>query len=306
MDAGHRQPGGLARLDHPVRQRRRHAGRQPPRDGTLHYGRNGTPTTWALCEALTEMEPGAAMTRLYPSGSGGGGRGAARRCLQAGDELLMVDSAYGPTRALCDSVLKRFGVTTRYYDPMVGAGIAELIGEKTRAIFMESPGTHSFEVQDVPGDLRGGEGAGARHPARQHLGDAALLPGVAAGVDLSILACTKYVGGHADLMLGSVTVDRGGRGPAGEDAAGARPDRRAGRRLAGAARPQDARRAAPAAPGERAQGRALAAGAAAGRARPPSRFAGLPRATSIGSAISAARPGCSRSCSTATMRRAPG
>ena len=148
----------------------------PPRDGLLHYGRNGTPTTWALCEALTELEPGAAMTRLYPSGSAAVA-GALLAVLEAGDELLMVDSAYGPTRALCDGVLKRFGVTTRYYDPMIGAGIAELIGERTRAVFMESPGTHTFEVQDVPSHLRGGEGAGPGHPDRQHLGDSALLPG---------------------------------------------------------------------------------------------------------------------------------
>src|SRR3954462_14478298 len=98
----------------------------PPKDGVLHYGRNGTPTTWALCDALTEMEPGAAMTRLYPSGAAAVA-GALLAVLQAGDELLMVDSAYGPTRALCDGVLKRFGVATTYYDPMIGAGIDALI-----------------------------------------------------------------------------------------------------------------------------------------------------------------------------------
>src|SRR3954465_11394421 len=91
---------------------------QPPKDGLLHYGRNGTPTAWALCEALTEMEPGAAMTRLYPSGAAAAA-GALLGVLEAGDELLMVDSAYGPTRALCDGVLKRFGVATTYYDPMI-------------------------------------------------------------------------------------------------------------------------------------------------------------------------------------------
>src|SRR5688500_6505836 len=85
----------------------------PPRDGILHYGRNGTPTIWALCEALTELEPGAALTRLFPSGSGAVAT-ALLSVLEAGDELLMVDSAYGPTRALCDSVLKRLGMTTVY------------------------------------------------------------------------------------------------------------------------------------------------------------------------------------------------
>jgi cystathionine beta-lyase len=121
----------------------------PPRQGVLQYGRNGTPTTWALCEALTEMEPGAAATRLYPSGAAAVSV-ALLAVLDAGDELLMVDSAYGPTRAFCDTMLKRLGIRTVYYDPMIGGGIAGLIGEKTRAVFLESPGTHSFEVQDVP------------------------------------------------------------------------------------------------------------------------------------------------------------
>jgi cystathionine beta-lyase len=96
----------------------------PPRDGILHYGRNGTPTTWALCDALTELEPGAEMTRLFPSGAAAVAA-ALLSVLAAGDELLMVDTAYGPTRSFCDNVLKRFGVTTRYYDPMVGAGISD-------------------------------------------------------------------------------------------------------------------------------------------------------------------------------------
>src|SRR3954465_8520366 len=102
----------------------------PARDGTLHYGRNGTPTTWALQEALTELEPGAALTRLYPSGAAAVA-GALLSVLAPGAELLMVDSAYGPTRGFCDTILKRYGVTTRYYDPMIGAGIADLIGDKT-------------------------------------------------------------------------------------------------------------------------------------------------------------------------------
>jgi len=177
----------------------------PPREGVLHYGRNGTPTTWALCEALTEMEPGAAMTRLYPSGSGAVA-GALLAVLEAGDELLMVDSAYGPTRALCDTVLKRFGVTTIYYDPMLGRGIEALIGEKTRALFMESPGTHSFEVQDVPGMCAVARAKGLVTLLDNTWATPLFFKAIEAGVDLSILACTKYIGGHADLMLGSVTA----------------------------------------------------------------------------------------------------
>jgi cystathionine beta-lyase len=177
----------------------------PPRLGTLHYGRNGTPTTWALCEALTEMEPGAAATRLYPSGAAATAA-ALLSVLEAGDELLMVDSAYGPTRALCDSVLKRFGVTTIYYDPLIGAGIEALIGERTRAVFMESPGSLTFEVQDVPAICAAAKARGLVTLIDNTWATPLFFQAIAAGVDLSILACTKYVGGHADVMLGSVTV----------------------------------------------------------------------------------------------------
>ena len=178
---------------------------EPARDGSLHYGRNGTPTTWALCEAITELEEGAALTRLYPSGSAAIAA-ALLSVLSAGDELLMTDSAYGPTRAFCDTVLKRFGVTTTYYDPLIGAGIAELVGEKTRAIFLESPGTHTFEVQDVPAICAAAKARGVTTLIDNTWATPLYLPAIELGVDISILACTKYIGGHADLMLGSVTV----------------------------------------------------------------------------------------------------
>jgi cystathionine beta-lyase len=177
----------------------------PPRDGILHYGRNGTPTIWALCEALTELEPGAAMTRLYPSGAAAVAA-ALLSVLDAGDELLMVDTAYGPTRWFCDTVLKRLGVATHYYDPLAGAGIAELFGERTRAVFMESPGTHTFEVQDVPAICAAAKARGIATLLDNTWATPLFFPAMAAGVDLSIVACTKYIGGHADLMLGSVTA----------------------------------------------------------------------------------------------------
>lgn len=177
----------------------------PPRDGTLQYGRNGTPTTWALCEALTALEPGAAITRLFPSGAAAVA-GALLAVLEAGDELLMVDSAYGPTRALCETLLKRFGVTTVYYDPMIGAGIDALIGERTRAVFMESPGTHTFEVQDVPAICAAAKARGVFTLLDNTWATPLFFQAIRAGIDLSVVACTKYIGGHADLMLGSVTV----------------------------------------------------------------------------------------------------
>jgi cystathionine beta-lyase len=173
--------------------------------GSAYYGLHGTPTHWALSEALTELEPGAAGTMLYSTGMAAVAA-ALMTVLSAGDELLMVDSVYGPTRRFCDNVLTRYGVTTRYYDPLIGEGIAELIGERTRAIFLESPGSLTFEVQDVPGICAVARERGIPTLLDNTWATPLLFPALAAGVDLTILACTKYVGGHSDVMLGSVTA----------------------------------------------------------------------------------------------------
>jgi len=177
----------------------------PPKIGTFQYGRSGTPTQWALREALTGLEPGAAATTLYPSGAAACAA-ALLSVLGAGDEVLVVDNVYGPTRGFCDSVLRRYGVATRYYDPLVGAGIAGLIGEKTRAIFLESPGSQTFEVQDVPAICAVAKERGLVTMIDNTWATPLLFPAIAAGCDMSILACTKYIGGHADVMLGSVTA----------------------------------------------------------------------------------------------------
>ena len=178
----------------------------PPQDGRLNYGRNGTPTQWALAEALTELEPGAAGTRLLPSGAAAVAF-ALSSVLEPGDELLMVDSVYGPTRMFCDQVLKRQGIVTRYYDPLAGpADIEKLITNATRAIFMESPGSLTFEVQDVPGLCAVARTRGLVTLLDNTWATPLLFPALSHGVDLSILACTKYVSGHADVMLGSVTA----------------------------------------------------------------------------------------------------
>jgi cystathionine beta-lyase len=176
-----------------------------PRDGKLFYGRQGTPTQWSLAEALTELEPGAAGTRLFPSGVAAISV-ALMAVLKPGDELLMVDTTYGPTRSLCDGLLKRYGVSTRYYDPLIGTGIAGIISEKTRALFLESPGSLSFEVQDVPGICEVAKERGIVTLLDNTWATPLLFPAIAAGVDLTILACTKYVVGHSDVMLGSVTA----------------------------------------------------------------------------------------------------
>ena len=180
-------------------------GSNPARPGRLQYGRNGTPTQWALADALTALEPGAAGTMLCPSGVAAISI-ALLTVLSPGDELLMVDSVYGPTRHFCDTVLAGMGVATVYYDPLVGDGIAALIGERTRAIFLESPGSLTFEVQDVPGICAIARQRGLATLLDNTWATPVLFPAIAAGVDITILAATKYIVGHADAMLGTVTA----------------------------------------------------------------------------------------------------
>ena len=178
----------------------------PPKDGALSYGRNGTPTAWSLAEALSELEPGAAGTRLLPSGAAAVAF-ALSSALEPGDELLMVDNVYGPTRMFCEQVLKPHGIATHYYDPLLGpADIAGLLDPATRAIFMESPGSLTFEVQDVPGICALARERGLVTLLDNTWATPLLFPALQHGVDLAILACTKYVSGHADVMLGSVTA----------------------------------------------------------------------------------------------------
>jgi cystathionine beta-lyase len=177
-----------------------------PRFGEYYYGLHGTPTHWALAEALTGLEPGAAGTMLYPNGLAAV-TAALLSVLSAGDRLLMTDSAYGPTRRFCDTILKRYDVSTTYYDPLVGAGISELIDDRTRAVFLESPGSLTMEVQDVPAICAAAKAKGAATLLDNTWATPLFFPAIAAGIDLTILAGTKYVGGHADAMLGSVTAN---------------------------------------------------------------------------------------------------
>jgi cystathionine beta-lyase len=179
--------------------------RSRPGLGSYRYGLQGTATHWALAEALTEIEPGAAGTALYCSGLA-----AITTPLLAvlgpGDELLAPDNVYGPTRRFCDSILNRYGVATRYYDPLIGMRIAEIIGAGTRAILLESPGSLTMEVQDVPGICSVARERGIVTLLDNTWATPLLFPAIAAGVDITILAATKYVGGHADVMLGCATA----------------------------------------------------------------------------------------------------
>ncbi len=171
----------------------------------LFYGRRGTPTQWSLADALTSLEPGAEATFLYPSGVAALAA-ALLSVLSPGDELLLVDSAYDPTRNLATGLLTRMGIATRFYDPLIGAGIADLIGPATRAILLESPGSLTFEVQDVPAITAVARERGVVALLDNTWATPLLFPAMHHGIDLSILACTKYVVGHSDAMLGAVTA----------------------------------------------------------------------------------------------------
>jgi cysteine-S-conjugate beta-lyase len=172
----------------------------------LFYGRRGTPTVWALADALTGLEAGAAGTLLYPSGVAAIAA-AMLAVLKPGDTLLMTDSAYEPTRTLCDGLLARLGIRTVYYDPGIGAGIAGLIDPAVRAIFLESPGSLTFEVQDVPAIVAAAQDAGVVTMIDNTWATPLFFPALAQGVDISIMSLSKYVGGHSDVMMGSVTAN---------------------------------------------------------------------------------------------------
>ena len=174
--------------------------------GEYYYGLHGTPSQWSLSEALTALEPGAAGTMIYSSGLLAVTT-ALLTVLSPGDDVLIVDTAYGPTRRFADGFLKRMGVTVRYYPPEIGAGIAALFNPATRVVLLESPGTQTFEMQDVPAICAVAKAAGVATILDNTWGSPLLFPAIAAGVDMSVMACSKYVGGHSDLMLGSATAN---------------------------------------------------------------------------------------------------
>lgn len=171
----------------------------------LFYGRRGTPTQWSLADALTQLEPGAHATLLYPSGVAAITT-ALLAFLEPGDELLLPDSTYDPTRAFANGMLRRMGIVTRFYDPTIGAGIATLMTPATRVLFLESPGSLTFEVQDVPAMTAAARARGVTTILDNTWATPLLFPAMAHGVDVTIMACTKYVVGHSDAMLGSATA----------------------------------------------------------------------------------------------------
>lgn len=169
------------------------------------YGTRGTPTTEALATAIDSLE-GSAGTIMVPSGL------AAVTIpllafLSAGDHLLIVDSVYHPTRNFADTMLKRLGVEVEYYDPLVGAGIDALMKPNTRVVFTESPGSNTFEMQDVPAIARVARAADAVVMMDNTWATPIYFRPLEHGVDISIHAATKYPAGHSDVLLGTVSAN---------------------------------------------------------------------------------------------------
>jgi cystathionine beta-lyase len=175
----------------------------------LFYGRRGTPTHWTLQEAISELE-GAVDTYLTPSGLSACTL-AILGCVKTGEHLLMTDSVYEPTRSFCDGFLKQFGVETTYYDPAIGAGIAELMKPNTKAVFCESPGSHTFEIQDIPAISKAAHAKGALVLADNTWSSPLFCQPLKLGADVSIQAATKYVVGHSDAMVGTISVNDAAR-----------------------------------------------------------------------------------------------
>ena len=171
------------------------------------YGRRGTPTSEALEDALRALEgPECAGVALLPSGLAAIST-ALLAVLNAGDHLLVTDSVYQPTRKFCDGMLKRYGVATTYYDPLIGGGIDALIKPNTRAVFVEAPGSLSFEIQDIPAIAAAAHAKGAVVLMDNTWATPLYFRAFDKGVDLSIQAATKYIGGHSDVMLGAVAAN---------------------------------------------------------------------------------------------------
>lgn len=168
------------------------------------YGRKGSPTFDTLEAALNELE-GSAETILTPSGLSAITT-ALLGVLKTGDHLLVTDSAYQPTRSFCDSTLRDLGIETSYYDPRIGGGIEELIRENTAAIFMESPGSQSFEIQDVPAIVAAAKARQIPTLIDNTWATPLRFKPLSHGVDVSIHSGTKYFIGHADALLGTISA----------------------------------------------------------------------------------------------------
>lgn len=167
------------------------------------YGRRATPTTHALEEAITDLEGGA--TTILTSSGLGAVSTALLAFVSAGDHILITDSAYQPGRAFVERMLKRLGVEATYYDPHIGAGIGDHFRPNTRLVLVESPGSQTFEMQDIPAIAAAAHARDLWVLADNTWATPLFCKPLALGADVSIQAATKYIVGHADAMLGAVT-----------------------------------------------------------------------------------------------------
>ena len=171
-----------------------------------YYGRFGTPTTEALQEAIAALE-GGHRSLVYPSGLAACA-GALLAFLSSGDHVLMSDNVYGPTRKFATGFLARFGVSTTFFDPLAGRSIEALMRPETRVIYLESPGSLTFEVQDTPTIAEAAHRRGITVIADNTWATPLYFKPFAHGVDVSVQSATKYIVGHSDAMLGVITCTK--------------------------------------------------------------------------------------------------
>ena len=174
-------------------------------DGNFFYGRRGAPTQWALAEALTQLEPGADGTVLYPSGLAAL-VGALMAVLRAGDVLLVQDNAYDPTRNTAMGILQRYGVKHRFFDPLDVAAYSDAFCDRTKAVMLENPGSLTMEIGDVPALARIAREKGAVSLIDNTWATSMGFPALERGCDISITALTKHIGGHSDVMMGAASA----------------------------------------------------------------------------------------------------
>jgi len=175
--------------------------------GTYQYGRHGTPTTKALQKALMALEgPNCVGVGFAPSGLAAIST-ALLAVLSAGDHLLVVDSVYRPTRHFCDTMLRRLGIDTTYFDPLIGDGIRALIRPNTRAILVEAPGSQSFEMVDIPAIAAVAHAHNVIVIDDNTWATPLYHRSLDQGVDISLQAGTKYIGGHSDIMFGTIAAN---------------------------------------------------------------------------------------------------
>ena len=175
------------------------------RDGQFYYGRRGAPTQWALAEALTELEPGAVGTVLYPSGVAAIA-GALLAVLSPGDVLLLSDNSYEPSRNMGTGLLKRMGVETRFFDPLDIDAYRKLFCERTKAVWLEAPGSLTMEMCDVPALCAIARDHGAVSLIDNTWATSLGFPALERGCDISVTSLTKHISGHSDLMMGAASA----------------------------------------------------------------------------------------------------